>query len=67
MTIEKILFSVNQYDRDGDITESGIFLHFGYLSLFAGNTLNEFKDVIKQLEGIAEELEENYPELIKEK
>ncbi len=29
MKPKDIMFSVNEYDRDGDCTEKGIFLHFG--------------------------------------
>jgi len=57
---EKILFSVNEYDRDGDITESGIFLHFGTTRIKAADSIKDFREIVGHLEAMIKEIEENH-------
>ena len=37
----KPTFSVNEYDKDGDISESGIFLHFGIAKIKVAESVEE--------------------------
>lgn len=62
MSIQKILFSVNSYDKDGDITDEGIFLHFGDTCVKAASTLQEFRGIVAHFESMIDEIEQNYPE-----
>lgn len=62
MTPSAILFSVNSYDRDGDIESEGIFLHFEDTRVKAANTLKEFREIVAHFESMIREIEENYPE-----
>lgn len=57
-----ILFSVNEYDKDGDITERGIFLHFGETRVKAAENLEEFRSIYNQIANIIDEIEKNYPD-----
>lgn len=61
MDTTKIMFSVNRYDRDGDIVETGIFLHFGDTIVKAADTLADFRRLPDHIESMAEEIAENYP------
>ena len=56
---KKITFSVNEYDRDGDVTEKGVFLHFGDTRVLVCDFVEEFPDVLQNIEDIKKELE-NY-------
>lgn len=57
-------FSVNWYDRDGDLVEEGIYLHFGVdgptgeVRLWAAKDLEGFKKFMKSLNELAGEIEE---------
>ena len=54
-------FSINRYDRDGDIMDEGIFLHFdNNLSILIGNTINDLQKFIYDIKDIKKEIEENY-------
>lgn len=55
-----VLFSVHDYDQDGDILERGIFLHFGSTRVKVAETLKEFKTVTDTISGMAEEIKDNY-------
>jgi hypothetical protein len=57
-----ILFSVHEYDRDGDISDPGIFLHFGNTKIKAADDLAGLRRVIEHLNGMVQEIEDNYPE-----
>lgn len=59
MKIEDIMFSVNQYDSQGDIWEEGIYLHIGDICITIGdyNNLNKF---IAKLENIKKEYADTY-------
>jgi len=55
-----ITFSINRYDKDGDIFENGIYLHFGDVSIKIANDIAEFKVFYNEIEDIIKEIEENY-------
>jgi hypothetical protein len=55
-----ITFSVNSYDRDGDIIDKGIFLHFGDTMVRVADNLADFKSITFHMEKIVKEIEENY-------
>lgn len=61
MSTVKVLFTINQYDYEGDCFDKGIFLHFGPASVKVADTFEEFEDFIKQLENMKTEMIENYP------
>lgn len=52
-------FSINDYDRDGDIYQDGIFLHFGDTRIKAAETLDEFKKWPDMFKKMIDEIEEN--------
>ncbi|MCM5682931.1 hypothetical protein M8A51_25695 [Schlegelella sp. S2-27] len=55
-----VLFSVNEYDRDGDLVTRGIFLHFGRTTLRVADSLSDFDGFIEQLRSIRAEIDENH-------
>ena len=57
---EHPLFSVNSYDRDGDISSKGIFLHFGDVRIKVADSHRGFDAFVKYLETMSEEIIENY-------
>jgi hypothetical protein len=57
--IQKVLFSVGEYDYEGDVTDRGVFLHFGNTKIKACDTVNDFANFVKQIKNIQDELE-NY-------
>lgn len=61
MDWKSIMFSVNRYDRDGDIEEEGIFLHFGDTIVKAADTFADFRKLPDHIESMVEEIAENYP------
>ena len=54
------LFSVHEYDCDGDELERGIFLHFGDTRIKVGESVEELRALSKHIEKISKEIEENY-------
>lgn len=60
MDRKDILFSVNEYDRDGDRTDAGIYLHFGDTRIKVANSLDEFKSVVDHISGMIDEIRDNY-------
>jgi hypothetical protein len=61
MSLKDITFSVHDYDRDGDIANVGIFLHFGETRIKVANTLEEFVKVVARINDMVIEIRENYP------
>lgn len=57
----KPYFSVNDYDKDGDIVEYGIYLHFGDTRVLVAGTIHEFKRFVDRISSMSKEIEENYP------
>lgn len=60
MKPKDIMFSVNDYDRDGDCTEKEVFLHFGETRVKAADSIKEFYDIVRHFEAMRDEIEENY-------
>jgi hypothetical protein len=58
----KILFSVNEYDKDGDLINFGIFLHFGETKIKVASDMGGFKNVIAKLQSMCGEIEETMKE-----
>jgi hypothetical protein len=59
--INSPLFTVNRYDRDGDITEAGVFLHFENNTIIkVADTVGEFDKFIEALQTMSKEIKENY-------
>lgn len=56
----KITFSVNNYDKDGDVCDEGIFLHFGNTRIKVAQNAEEFKVVASTIQNIANEITENF-------
>jgi hypothetical protein len=57
---ERISFSVHDYDSDGDISERGVFLHFGDTRVKAADSIKEFRSILRHFESIVNEIESNY-------
>lgn len=57
------LFSINRYDRDGDLVEEGVFLHFGSQGPGVGTMIKvcdkpeEFTDFVQKLADMTDEIE----------
>jgi len=60
MSYAKPLFSINSYDSDGDITEKGVFLHFGDTAIKVAGSLAEFDEFIGTLGDTRREIADNY-------
>lgn len=60
MQLTDIYFSVHDYDFEGDIFDNGVFLHFGETRIKVAENPDEFKAVAKRINGMAEEITENY-------
>jgi len=54
------LFSVNEYDSDGEQVAEGIFLHFGNCRVLVATTLAEFREMVAVLDRSADEIERDY-------
>ena len=52
-------FSVNTYDKDGDIIDEGIFLHYGDVIINVASTFDGFKKHNLYLKSMEEEIGEN--------
>jgi hypothetical protein len=60
MDLKDILFSVNEYDRDGDRTDIGIYLHFGDTRVKVADDLDQFKLVVDRIRSMVDEIRDNY-------
>lgn len=65
MNPNKIYFSINSYDDDGDIYEDGAYLHFGETRVKVAENYIEFKEVVNRISSMQEEIEEMYPSFVK--
>jgi hypothetical protein len=52
----RISYTVNEYDNDGDIIDTGIFLHFGDTRVKVAVTEKEFDEIVETMKHISEEL-----------
>ena len=55
-----ILFSVNSYDKDGDIFEEGVFLHFGDTRVKVAANKDDVQALPEKIKNIVDEINENY-------
>uniref|UniRef100_A0A6M3LG41 Uncharacterized protein n=1 Tax=viral metagenome TaxID=1070528 RepID=A0A6M3LG41_9ZZZZ len=55
----EVMFGVDMHDSDGDVTEVGIYLHFGNTAIKIGETMEDFDAFVDRLRGMREELSEN--------
>lgn len=60
MDPNNILFSVHDYDIDGDATDEGIYLHFGHTRVKVAENLEQFKKVADRIHGMVKEIRDNY-------
>jgi hypothetical protein len=58
--IPDVMFSVNEYDQDGDINDEGIYLHFGDTRVKVASSIVEFKQFVDRISSMVDEIEENY-------
>ena len=56
----KLAFSIDMHDRDGDVYESGIYLHIDDTTIIrVGNDLVEFDAFVAHIQGMRAEIVEN--------
>jgi hypothetical protein len=55
-----VTFSVNMHDKDGDVFDKCILLHFNDTFILKISDLKELDNTIKQLQDIKTEITENY-------
>lgn len=59
---KKIMFSINEYDSDGDICEKGVYLHFGVARIRIAGDVEELNEFEKEIKKIITEIRDNYSE-----
>jgi|LakMenEpi03Aug12_release.lakeMendotaPanAssembly.Ray.scaffolds.fasta_scaffold00478_64 hypothetical protein len=57
--MKEILFSVNEYDKDGDLINKSILLDFNKF-IIRLDDLEDLEDLINQLVDIKKEIQENF-------
>ena len=57
---QKVMFSIHDYDHEGDQMERGFYLHFGNTRVKVADTFEDFKQVVNRINGMVEEITENY-------
>ena len=55
-----IVFSVNEYDSDGDATDKGVFLHFGEARVKAADSIDDFLSIVQHMNAMVREIEDIY-------
>ena len=60
MKLTDIMFSVHDYDQDGDVHTAGIFLHFGETRVKIADDLEGLKAAAERIAGMVDEIAENY-------
>jgi hypothetical protein len=58
--MNEVTFSVNNYDNEGDISQLGIYLHFGETRIRVAENLTDFKKFQNELDATYKEIKENY-------
>jgi hypothetical protein len=58
--INSPLFSVDDYDHEGDKNASGVFLHFGDVRVHVAESVEDFDTLIERLQSMSKEIKENY-------
>ena len=51
-----IFFTINRYDRDGDLIDNGIFLHFDETIIKVAETIEEYDKIINHVISIKKEI-----------
>lgn len=64
---KKIMFSINEYDSDGDIYEKGVYLYFGVARIRIAGDAEELNEFEKEIKKIITEIRDNYSEYKMEK
>lgn len=57
-----VSFSVHSHDQDGDVYESGIYLHFGHTRVRVAGGRDGFRKFMERLERLEKEIHESYPD-----
>ena len=60
MNLSEIMFSIHDYFPDGEIRDSGIFLHFGDVRVKVAGSLSEFEEVASRISNMVEEINRYY-------
>lgn len=60
INIDDILFSVHDYDSDGDAHEYGIYLHFGGVRIKFATSIEDFEEKARRILNMKDEITENY-------
>ena len=55
-----VFFSINEFDRDGDLSEEGVYLHFGDSRVKVAKDLQDYRDFIAELQRMEKEIAEVY-------
>lgn len=59
--MKSIKFSINSHDKDGNIYETGIYLHFDETRIRICKSLDEFELIVDHLKyKVLPEIKENY-------
>jgi len=53
----RITFSIDSHDRDGDVCEDGIFIHFGNTRIRVAGSFLEYLSFLTELRSMAPEIE----------
>jgi hypothetical protein len=57
----EILFSVNEYDKNGDLTEMGVYLHFGDTKVKVADSKVDFcENIVHCMKEMVTEIDDNY-------
>ena len=57
---ETPMFSINEYDYEGDVHEYGVYLHFGDTRIKVAKDATGFDRFVEHLDGMRTEIRENY-------
>lgn len=54
----KVEFEVNTFDKDGDLIEEGIYLHFNSCRIRVAGSMDEYYSLVSHLERMGAEISE---------
>lgn len=60
MSDKRVMFSVNDYDYEGDIIDKGIYLHFGDTRIRVADDVAGFEKFVEGLQTMSAEIKENW-------
>lgn len=58
--LPNIIFSIDEYDNEGDVTEEGVFLHFDNTRIKIVDNKDDFYLFTELIKIIEQEIKENY-------